>query len=365
MVELLGVAQLVQRYGLEVELLLGRHRQRRPKLKVGLGIKLHINLRHVEDNLAGRCEAALIIAGGAAQHALGQLVGGRVEGNDVLVVVGNAVGGGGGGHVPVHAGLAAPVGQGPLPGRAGRRVGHKVGAEAEAYAAAAIQGHMVGAAHDGAGSAGHVGEGVGNEQGRGAFGGQLVAGRDAHGAAAGRVAVGVAVGGHPHLNAGVGPSQVIGRAGPHPGCPAIVGVLKLDVTIAPAATKTLAFNGEHGPGPGGHLRGRKPANDWCRRARAFIRQRATRQRGGQHGVVPQHPARLPGGGANTLVESRIYRRILPKRLAGAAIGEVVADEALLAAVSGPSGLHGGQAGPGRGHQKENALLARREVQRVG
>ena len=350
--ELLGMAQLV--HGHRFKINLGCDRRQRTKLKRGPVVELHINLFHPKYYLAAGRETAAVVAGGAAQDTDGQL-GTHIEGHCVQVVVGNGISGGGGTCFPVHTGLTAPGGQGALPGGSGR--GHKVGAEAKADTAAGIAGHVVRPLQDGAIRAFHIGEGVDDGDRTRAFRGLLVGSGYAHQARAGGVAVGSglpAVGrrGHPHLNPGVGPSEVVGFTGLHAGGPTVVGVLELDKPTAPASAKTAAADGEHCPAAGGQALGAEAAHD--RSQRTPPRGLRDRHRS-QRRIGEQHATRLPCEASYFLVKSRIEGRIGAKRLGGAAFGGVEFDKALLAG-EGCIG-RAGHAGPGRGHQEEDALLA--------
>ena len=327
------------------------------ELEIGRVIELHVNFLHPEHQFAVGGEAAAVVGGGAAQHAVGQL-GTVVEGNHVLAVFGDGVGGTGAADLPVHARLAAPGGQGPLPGGGWGRAEREVGSEAEGDAARGIQGNVVGALQQVARGTFHVGEGVHDGKGACAFCRQLVGSRDAHLTRARRAAAGRRR--HPHLNAGIGPGEVVGLAGFHAGGPAVVGVLELDKPAAPAAAKAVAVDGEHGPGAGGERERRQSGDGRGQRA-------ALRRLGGagssQGRVGPQHLARLAGEAGYFLVKSSAEGRVGTKRLSRRVLGWVEFDEALLAAHGREGG--GAGSGPGRGGQEKDALLAGAQPQGVG
>ena len=170
-----------------------------------------------------------------------------------MIVVGNGVGRESGANFPVHPGLAAPGGQGPLQGSHGGGSGRKIGTEAEGDAARGILSRVIGALEQGAIGAFHIGQRVVDGYRARAVAARLVAGGDANRARAGRVAVarGLAAIGrrrHPHLDAGIGPDEVVAVAGFHAGCAAVVGIAELHEARAPAVAKAVAVDGEHGLG---------------------------------------------------------------------------------------------------------------------
>jgi len=261
--QLLRVAQLVHRHRLKVNL--GSDGRARTELKDGPVVELHVNFLHRKHDLAAGGKAAAVVSGGTAQHPVGQL-GPHVEGHHVLVIIGDNIAGVGAAHFPVHTRLAAPGSHRPLKGSGRCRVRGEIGAEAKAEAAGGVQGHVVGALKQRANGAFYVGEGIGNDDGRGALRSQLVGSGDAHGAGAGRVAVTCGLpaasrGRHPHLNAGVGPGEVIGFAGLYASSSAIVGVFKFNKPTAAAAAEAVAVDGEHGPDSGRQASGRETGND--------------------------------------------------------------------------------------------------------